>query len=90
MNDYGPQIADLNQVDRKGWRNYKMIPMAANVQFVFYHRVPDNDEIYFKVLLNEDETSLPLKSSKAPYYRWNDFRERYLQFLNSYQEEPQP
>lgn len=90
LNDYGQQIADLNQVDRKGWRNYKMIPMAANVQFVFYRRIPDNDEIYFKVLLNEDETSLPLKSSKAPYYRWSDFRERYLQFLNSYQEEPQP
>ena len=89
LNDYGQQIADLSQLDRKGWRDYKICPMAANIQFVFYHQLSNDSEIYFKVLLNEDEATLPLRSSWEPYYRWNDFRERYLKLLNSYAE-PQP
>ena len=89
LNDYGQQIADLSQLDRRGWRGYKINPMAANIQFVFYRQTANDGEIYFKILLNEDEATLPLRSSRAPYYRWNDFRERYLRLLNSY-EESQP
>lgn len=28
-----------------------------------------------KVLLNEDEATLPIKGDVAPYYHWNDFKE---------------
>lgn len=86
LNDSGQQIADLDQLDRKGWHDYKLNPMAANIQFVFYHRMQNDDDVYFKVLLNEEEATLPLKSTKGAYYRWNEFRERYLKLLNSYQE----
>ncbi len=86
LNDCGQQIADLDQLDRKGWHDYKLNPMAANIQFVFYHRMQNDGDVYFKVLLNEEEAALPLKSIKGAYYHWNEFRERYLKLLNSYRE----
>lgn len=53
----------------------KIIPMAANIQMVFY-RKQDNHDILVKFLLNENETTLPaLKSKIAPYYLWSDVRE---------------
>jgi hypothetical protein len=39
-----------------------------------------------KVLLNETEARLPIPSKTAPYYRWNEVRDFYLNRLNSYQE----
>lgn len=53
----------------------KIIPMAANIQMVFY-RKEGADDILVKFLLNENETTLPaLKSKTAPYYQWNDVRQ---------------
>lgn len=86
LNNYGQQISDLEQLDRKGWRNYRIFPMAANVQFVFYRRDPRDTDVMFKVLLNEDEAKLPLPTKTFPYYRWKDFREHYLKLLESYEE----
>ena len=31
-------------------------------------------DILVKILLNEDEAQLPIKTDKAPYYRWSDVR----------------
>ena len=53
----------------------KIIPMAANIQMVFY-RKQGNSDILVKFLLNENETTLPaLKSKIAPYYLWSDVRQ---------------
>lgn len=84
LNNYGEQISDLEQLERKGWRNYRIFPMAANIQFIFYRRHQRDTDVMFKVLLNEEEASLPLKTSTFPYYRWKDFREYYLKLLDSY------
>ena len=77
---------DLDQLERKGWVNYRIFPMAANIQFVFYRRSPQDNEVLFKVLLNEDEAVLPIKSDLAPYYRWSDFRDYSLMRLSLYKE----
>ena len=84
LNNYGEQITDLEQLERKGWRNYRIFPMAANIQFVFYRRHQRDTDVMFKVLLNEEEASLPLKTSTFPYYRWRDFREYFLKLLDGY------
>lgn len=57
----------------KYWfRNYD-IPMAATLLFVFYRN--KSNDILFKVLLNENEATLPqLQPVQGPYYRWSDFR----------------
>lgn len=75
LNRFGQQLDDFGQLDRREWRNYRLSPMAANVQFVFYRTGTNSTDIVFKVLLNEDEVTLPLKTNMAPYYRWKDFKE---------------
>ena len=87
VNNYGESIADLDQLEQRGWVDYRIIPMAGNIQFVFYRKNPADKDVVFKVLLNESEATLPLKTDMAPYYRWSDFRDYYLQRINSYEEE---
>jgi hypothetical protein len=43
--------------------------------------------VLVKVLLNEQEATLPIKSDIAPYYRWSDVRQYYLNKINSYENE---
>ncbi|MBE6259494.1 MAG: histidine-type phosphatase [Prevotella sp.] len=86
INNFGLATDDLDALDRRGWAVYKVIPMAANLQFVFYRESPDDKDVMFKVLLNENEVRLPLKSIDAPYYHWRDFRNYYLKKLDAYEE----
>ena len=51
----------------------KLIPMAANIQLVFYRKV-GSDDILVKFLLNENETSIPVATDCAPYYHWADVK----------------
>ena len=51
----------------------KIIPMAANIQLVFY-RKDGSDDILVKFLLNENETSIPVKTDVAPFYHWSDVK----------------
>ena len=51
----------------------KLIPMAANIQLVFY-RKEGSDDILVKFLLNENETSIPVATDCAPYYHWADVK----------------
>ena len=85
LNGFGQQIEDLEQLDKSGWRNYEIFPMACNIQFVFYRRSLADKDVIFKVLLNEDEASLPLKTDIAPYYHWKDFKDFFLKKLNDYE-----
>ena len=56
---------------------WKFMPMAANIQIVFY-RKDGGDEIV-KILYNERETTVRgLEPCYGTYYRWSDFREHLL------------
>lgn len=85
IDNYELATDDLEQLDRKGWGNYKVIPMAGNLQLIFYRANPDDKEVLVKVLLNENEVHLPLKNHNGPYYLWSDFREYYLKKLDAYE-----
>ena len=52
------------------WQDYRVSPMGANLQLIFY-RDKKND-ILVKFLLNECEVTLPLKSKMVPYYSWKE------------------
>ena len=86
LNGFGLITDDLNQLEANGWVNYRAFPMACNVQFVFYRKDPKDRNPLFKVLLNENEATLPLPSKRAPYYRWSDFRKYYLKKLDAYED----
>ncbi len=75
----------LEAVDKKGWADFKLSPMAANIQLVFYRSSPKDNDVLFKVLVNENEARLPLRTDVAPYYHWRDFREYYLKKLDAYE-----
>ncbi len=85
INGYGLATDDLESLDRMGWHNYNIFPMGSNIQLVFYRRHVGDDDILIKVLLNEEEATLPLKTDIAPYYRWRDFRAYYLKKLDDYE-----
>ena len=85
LNGYGKQMP-LDDLDKNGWLNYRIFPMACNVQFIFYHKNDQDKDVIFKVLLNEDEAQLPdLKPVQGCYYKWSDFREFFLKKINDYE-----
>jgi hypothetical protein len=43
--------------------------------------------VLVKVLLNNREARLPLKTDCAPYYHWNDVKRYYLRKLYRYENE---
>lgn len=85
LDGFGEEINDLELLAEKGWHDYLAIPMAGNIQIVFFRKdgAKIADDVLVKVLLNERETTLPLQSVEGPYYRWSDFKNYYLKKLDS-------
>ena len=83
LDSCGIQVSDLDQLDTH-WRNYRIFPMACNIQLVFYRPKKGQGDILVKALLNEREASLPVKTDQYPYYRWADLRQYYLDKLAGY------
>lgn len=86
LNGYDLSTSDLESLVGKGWVNYKVFPMGANIQLVFFRRDAGDADVLVKVLLNEDEATLPVPTDCAPYYHWSDFKEYYLKKLDQYTE----
>lgn len=66
----------------KAWSDFKVAPMAGNIQMVFF-RKPGSDDILVKFLLHEKEVKVPtIKSNVLPYYHWKDVEAYYNGLLN--------
>ena len=93
LDDCGIAVNDLNELD-KYWRNYKIYPMACNIQLIFYRPTKQKansqkplanaKDILVKALLNERECRLPIPTTQYPYYNWADLRQYYLNKLDSF------
>lgn len=59
--------------------DYKVAPMAGNVQLIFFKN-HDNPEapVLVKLLLNETEQTIPVATDNWPFYNWEDVRRHYL------------
>lgn len=86
INGYDLQTDNLGELEEKGWWSNLVFPMSSNVQLVFYRTSPSDNDVIFKVLLNENEATLPLPTDIAPYYHWRDFRSYYLNKIEAYEE----
>ncbi|MDE7346186.1 MAG: histidine-type phosphatase [Muribaculaceae bacterium] len=75
IDDLGKEFASIEEAEAAGVRSYDLIPMAGNIQLVFYRN--DEGDVLVKCLLNEQEVRLPAKPVSGPYYRWNDLRDYY-------------
>lgn len=60
----------------QAWCNFKVTPMAANIQLVFF-RKKGSDDILVKFLHCEKEVAIPLKTDIAPFYHWKDVAAYY-------------
>lgn len=61
------------------WNDYKVAPMSANIQWIFYKNI--QEEILVKILHNEREVCIPVKTNIAPYYKWEDVFKYYSSLL---------
>lgn len=58
----------------KGWCDWKVSPMAANIQLIFFRNPKIPGKILVKILHNERETRIPVTTDIWPYYDWNDVK----------------
>lgn len=80
------QVEDLDNLDQY-WQNYKIFPMACNIQLIFYRpKKGKAGDILVKALLNEREVKMPVPTDKYPYYKWSDLRQYYLDKLAKFDE----
>lgn len=84
LDNCGKQIADFEQLPAEGWLNYKIFPMGCNIQLIFYKPKKRTGDILVKVLLNENEATLPLEAVTGPYYKWTDFRAYFTRKLANF------
>ncbi len=61
------------------WDAASIIPVSANIQWILYRK--DNSYL-IKILLNEKEVTLPVKTTIFPYYTWNDVKDYYNKKLS--------
>lgn len=58
--------------------DYKVAPMAGNVQLIFFRDEENPDApILVKLLLNEEEQSIRLEPAYGPYYDWEALKAHY-------------
>lgn len=59
------------------WNDYKISPMAANLQIVFFRN--KKNDVIAKIMLNEREIAVDgLPTDNFPYYKWSDLRSHML------------
>ncbi len=63
----------------KSWSNFKISPMASNLQMVFFK--DKKGDAIVKFMLNEREIAIPVKSDIFPFYHWSDAREHLQKMI---------
>lgn len=77
LGTYGADITDADSLAGL-WRDYEITPMASNVQMIFYR--PEGrgaarpEDVLVKIMLNEQETTMPVATDSWPYYPWTAVR----------------
>ncbi|MCR4764684.1 MAG: histidine-type phosphatase [Bacteroidaceae bacterium] len=81
IENFAAAVSDPREL-YKVWANYKVAPMAANVQLVFFRNDKQPDDILVKVLHCENEVHIPVPTDSFPYYKWSDVRTYFQQLLD--------
>lgn len=86
LNNSNASVENLDELEQH-WQNYKIYPMACNIQIVFYRpKKGKAGDILVKALLNEREARMPVATDMYPYYKWSDLRSYYLDKLSKFDE----
>lgn len=66
----------------KVWSDFKVVPMAANVQIVFFRKDKGTtDDILVKIMHNENEVHIPVQTNLFPFYKWSEVENYYRSLL---------
>lgn len=57
--------------------DWKVAPMAGNLQMVFFRNKKNPEDVLVKFMLNERETSIPVQTDIYPFYKWSDVKAFY-------------
>ena len=78
LNDCNVAVSRPEEV-YKVWSDFKIVPMAGNIQIIFYKKDKGaDDDILVKFLLNEEEAKIPVEPYSFPFYKWSEVK-RFLQ-----------
>ncbi len=80
LNGADYRTTDVETLDQH-WQTYKIFPMAANIQFVYFRKA-GSDDVLMLPLLNENVATLPVQTDVAPYYHWTDVRDYFIDKLS--------
>lgn len=69
-----PSISHMDELCLQ-WQDFNNVPMAANIQFIFYRN--KKGETLLRILLNENEVHLDIPSPTAPYYPWEEVKKKW-------------
>lgn len=76
INGYGT-VRHPSELESTNWLNYRIFPMACNLQLVFYRKNKADSDVWVKVLLNEEEATLPLHEVSPGFYKWTEIKKLY-------------
>ena len=82
LDNWGNAVDDLSTL-AEVFPDYKLIPMASNIQIVFYKN-KKSDDVLVKFMLNERECKIPVATDMAPYYHWKDVEQFYRAKLEKF------
>ena len=78
IDDPQNRILPYKEAHNNGWYAFFQIPMATNIQMIFYK--DKKGEILAKVLYNEKEVLIPgVTPVSGPYYRWDELKAHFLE-----------
>ncbi len=82
VNGAGARLSAPEQVE-SSFQAYMLVPMAGNLQFIFYRNKKGN--VLVKILLNEVESAIPVKTDIFPYYDWEDMKAYFRRRMSNFQ-----
>ena len=83
-NDAAQQYDSYDQM-LECWNETDYIPMAGNIQLIFYRSRTAGAPILVKALLNEKEAKLPAETDIFPYYEWDGLASYYKAKIKNFE-----
>lgn len=68
----------------KNFSDFKIAPMAGNIQIIFFRNKKDASQVLVKFLLNENEIRIPIPTKNYPFYDWNEVKSFYTEIIKEY------
>ena len=85
LDNCGLQTDNLDAIGDMGWKCYRIAPLGGSIAMIHYRSEVGDPDVLVKVLLNGEETRLPIETDCAPYYHWDDVKRYYLRKLYRYE-----